>query len=160
MHRMCFVPARMSNLPVQHSIIFTPGTDDEVMHYNRVNLLNHCSLWSWPNVDFSAFHTSQTRVLIVFEFSCCRSCHLQHIYLSSVKCLPLHFYGVVCLSSFTYPCSPHLLNHLIENPAIPDSTNPEGPQNTNKFLLKPFQKLCPHSRPHRYPPSPTSHHSS
>ena len=47
MHRMCFVPARMSNLhflPVGHSIIFTPGTDDEVMHYNEVNLLNHCSL--------------------------------------------------------------------------------------------------------------------
>ena len=44
---MCFVPARMSDLhflPVQHSIIFTSGTDDEVMHYNEVNLLNHCSL--------------------------------------------------------------------------------------------------------------------
>ena len=43
---MCFVPARMINLqflPVEHSIIFTPGTD-EVMHYNEVNLLNHCSL--------------------------------------------------------------------------------------------------------------------
>ena len=47
MHRMCFVPARTSNLhflPVEHSIIFTPGTDDEVMHYNEVNLLNRCSL--------------------------------------------------------------------------------------------------------------------
>lgn len=88
MHRMCFVPARMSNLhflPVQHSNIFTPGTDDEVMHYNEVNLLNHCSL------------------------------------------------SRLALTSSTYPRPPppHPLNHLIENLAIPHSTNAEGPQNTN-----------------------------
>lgn len=54
MHRMCFVPARMSNLhflPVEHSIIFTPGTDDEIS-----------ALFTPLKLEFSLFSNSHAIV--------------------------------------------------------------------------------------------------
>ena len=88
MRRMCFVPAGMSNLhflPVEHSIIFSPGTDDEVMHYNEVNLLNHCSLSRLTLTQIPALFTP-----LKLEFSLSSNSHaVVHVTCSIFICHPL-----------------------------------------------------------------------
>lgn len=76
MHRMCFVPARMSNLhflPVGHSIIFTPGTDDEVMHYNEIS-----ALFTPLKLEFSLSSNSHAIVHVTCSIYICHPSSVFH----------------------------------------------------------------------------------
>ena len=107
---MCFVPARMTNLhflPVEHSIIFTPGTDDEVMHYNEVNLLNQCSLSRLTLTQISALFTP-----LKLEFPLSSNSHaIVHVTCSIYIYHPSSVFR--CTAMEQYACRPPLI------PALP-----------------------------------------